>query len=116
MVCHPGITDVAKSMDTMVCTESTKGVANPASINDTVSYLDQVFAAPSQPRLNAPYANFEILLVALSLIVAKSGINPIYQNTNETVKYVLIANTSHYNGELKLTHNEPKVFGNGNAQ
>jgi hypothetical protein len=25
VVCHPGITDVAKSIDTIVCTESTKG-------------------------------------------------------------------------------------------
>jgi hypothetical protein len=32
VVCHPGITDVAKSIDTIVCTESTKGVANPARL------------------------------------------------------------------------------------
>ena len=37
VVCQPGITDVAKSMDTIVCTESTSGVATPASISDTVS-------------------------------------------------------------------------------
>ena len=28
---HPGITEVAKSNDTMVCTENTSGVARPAS-------------------------------------------------------------------------------------
>jgi hypothetical protein len=27
VVCHPGITEVAKSIDTIVCTESTRGVA-----------------------------------------------------------------------------------------
>jgi hypothetical protein len=27
VVCHPGITDVAKSIDTIVCTESTSGVS-----------------------------------------------------------------------------------------
>jgi hypothetical protein len=48
--------------------------------------------------------------------VAKSGIKPIYQNTSDTIKYVEIANTSQSNGELKLTHREPNVFGNGSAQ
>ena len=32
VVCHPGITDVAKSMDTIECTENTKGVAKPSAI------------------------------------------------------------------------------------
>ena len=35
VVCHPGITEVAKSKDTMVCTESTNGVAKPANTKDT---------------------------------------------------------------------------------
>ena len=70
----------------MVCTESTRGVAKPAKTNETVSYRCHVFAAPSHPKLKAPYIAFEILLVALSLIVAKSGIKPMYQNTKETVK------------------------------
>ena len=54
---------------------------------------------------------FDTLLVALSRMVAKSGTRPTYQNTNETEKYVEMANTSHNNGELKFTHREPKVFG-----
>ena len=49
-------------------------------------------------------------------MVAKSGISPMYQKTRETVKYVEMAKTSHSNGELKFTHKEPKVFGNGSAQ
>ena len=70
----------------MVCTESTSGVAKPAKINETDSYLDQSFAPPVHPKLNAPYIAPEILFFARSLIVAKSGIKPMYQNTNETVK------------------------------
>ena len=31
VVCQPGMTEVAKSKDTMVCTESTSGVDRPAS-------------------------------------------------------------------------------------
>ena len=39
-----------------------------------------------------------------------------YQNTNETVKYVEMAKTSHKSGELKFTQSEPKALGNGSAQ
>jgi hypothetical protein len=31
VVCHPGITETAKSKDTMVCTDRTSGVAKAAS-------------------------------------------------------------------------------------
>src|SRR5690554_4755170 len=85
VVCQPGITEVAKSKDTMVCTESTRGVARPARIRETDSCLIQVFAAPSHPRLNAPYI-FLLMPVARSLMVAKSGTSPRYQNTKETEK------------------------------
>ena len=37
VVCQPGMTEVAKSIDTMVCTESTSGVDRPASSMYTVS-------------------------------------------------------------------------------
>ena len=50
VVCHPGITEVAKSNDTMVCTESTSGVAKPAKINDNDSQRCQCFAEPVQPK------------------------------------------------------------------
>ena len=52
VVCHPGITDVAKSKDTIVCTESTSGVAKPANTNDTSSKRCQSLARPDQPKLN----------------------------------------------------------------
>ena len=115
VVCQPGITEVAKSILTIVCTDSTRGVERPANTKLIASYLDQCFAEPIQPKLNAPYITL-LIPVALSRIVAKSGINPTYQKTRDTVKYVLIANTSHIKGELKLTQSEPNELGNGNAQ
>ena len=50
VVCHPGITDVAKSIDTIECTENTKGVAKPANTNETSSNLFQCFAEPDHPN------------------------------------------------------------------
>ncbi len=47
--------------------------------------------------------------------MAKSGKRPVHQNTNDTDKYVEIANTSQRSGELKLTHNDPNWFGIGNT-
>ena len=107
VVCHPGITDVAKSKDTMECTENTSGVANPARTNETNSNLFQCLALPDQPKDKIEYIFLDKGFLALSRIVAKSGIRPIYQKTNETDKYVEIAKTSHSRGELKFTHNEP---------
>ena len=50
--CHPGLIEVAKSIDTIVCTESTSGVARPARTKDTSSKRCQSFALPVQPKLN----------------------------------------------------------------
>src|SRR5262245_39315195 len=44
-----------------------------------------------------------------------SGMRPTKKNTAEIVKYVLIANTSHMSGLLKLTHNS-RWFGYGKNQ
>src|SRR5436190_861363 len=110
VVCHPGTSEVAKSILTTECTESTSGVEIPASTRETSSKRCQFFALPTHPKLKIVYQKCLVLLPetsALSRIAAKSGIKPEYQNTNETVKYVLMANTSHTNGELKLTHNDP---------
>ena len=51
VVCQPGITEVAKSKDTIVCTESTSGVAKPANTRETSSKRCQSFALPLQPKL-----------------------------------------------------------------
>ena len=54
VVCQPGITEVAKSMDTMECTEKTSGVAMPASTKLTSSNRVQCLARPLHPKLNKP--------------------------------------------------------------
>ncbi len=86
VVCHPGITDVAKSIDTMVCTESTSGVANPASTSDTSSKRCQSFALPLHPKLKIEYIFLLKGVIALSRNIAKSGSKPVHQKTNETDK------------------------------
>src|SRR5690606_25740693 len=82
VVCHPGITDVAKSNDTMVCTESTNGVAKPANTKDTSSKRCQSFARPDQPNDKVEYILFANGVAALSRNIAKSGNKPVHQNTN----------------------------------
>ena len=37
VVCQPGTTDVAKSKDTIVCTDNTSGVLKPANTSDKAS-------------------------------------------------------------------------------
>jgi hypothetical protein len=50
VVCQPGIMATAKSKLMTVCTESTSGVAKPASKSDAASYRIQWRAEPRQPR------------------------------------------------------------------
>ena len=50
VVCQPGTIEVAKSIDTIECTENTSGVAKPASTNETISNLFYAFALPVQPK------------------------------------------------------------------
>lgn len=57
-MCQPGITEVAKSKDTIVWTESTSGVANPARTRETSSNLCQSFALPDHPKLIRLYIFF----------------------------------------------------------
>src|SRR5215467_3962962 len=111
VVCQPGITDVAKSKDTTVCTESTSGVLKPANTSERLSCRCQCFVDPVHPKDKIPYINFLHFSLARSRTVARSGIRPEYQNKSETVKYVDIANTSHNNGELKFTQSGPRVLG-----
>src|SRR5690606_8757966 len=106
---------VAKSMDTIVCTESTSGVEIPARIKETISKRCHVLTEPFQPKDNTLYI-FCFRPVARSRTDAISGNKPQYQNTKETVKYVEIAKASHTSGELKFTHSEPNWFGNGKIQ
>ena len=95
VVCQPGTTEVAKSKDTTVCTDNTSGVLKPASTNERLSCRCQCLVDPVHPNDNNPYIYFLHFNLARSRTVARSGIKPEYQNNNETVKYVEIANTSH---------------------
>ena len=112
VVCQPGITDVAKSKDTIVCTESTSGVDKPARISESDSQRCQCLALPVQPKEKISYI-LRRKPAARSRTVAKSGTKPVYQNSSDTEKYVEIANTSHSSGLLKFTHRGPRVFGKG---
>ena len=49
VACQPGTTDTAKSNDTIVWTESTSGVASPASISVRHLVALPVHADPRQP-------------------------------------------------------------------
>ena len=80
------MTEVAKSKDTIVWTDSTRGVANPARTNETSSNLCQSFALPDHPKLNRLYIFFLNGFTALSRIIAKSGNSPVHQKTNDTDK------------------------------
>ena len=116
VVCQPGTTEVAKSKDTIVCTDNTNGVASPASTSDNDSWRCQCLVLPVHPKEAIPYNNFLSFVLARSLTVARSGINPEYQNNKETVKYVEMANTSQRSGELKFTHTGPRLFGYGSIK
>ena len=62
-----------------------------------------------------PYATFAPHDFARSRRVAKSGMSPTYQKTNEIVPYVLTANTSHTSGLRNCGHS-CIVFGYGVSQ
>src|SRR4030095_4607823 len=116
VVCQPGTTEVAKSKDTIVCTDNTSGVLKPANTNANASCLCQCFVDPLHPNESTPYIHFLHFNLARSRTVARSGNKPVYQNKRETVKYVEIANTSQRSGELKCTQSGPVVFGYGSTK
>src|SRR5262245_60766902 len=99
-------------MLTIVCTESTSGVASAASSTYPVAERCHVRAEPFQPSPSTLYTQRSGAgPVFLSRSVARSGTSPRYQKTSEIVKYVLIASTSQKSGERKFTHSGPRVFG-----
>src|SRR3954453_3323324 len=85
VACQPGMTDTAKSKLTTGWTERTSGVARPAASSDAVSYRCQCIADPRQPSATTPKMRFTKIDFALSRIVARSGMRPTYQNSNDTV-------------------------------
>src|SRR5215475_5794000 len=91
---------IVKSKLTTVCTESTSGVANPASNRHADSQWFQCRADERQPIESAPYSILTEGRLAPSRRVPRSGKRPTNQNKSETVKYVETANTSHTRGLL----------------
>jgi hypothetical protein len=83
VVCH-GITDVAKSIDTIVCTESTRGVANQQEQRN-FSKRCQSLLYHSIQNLNRINSFIKRSYRSISNI-AKSGNKPVHQKTNETNK------------------------------
>src|SRR3954470_21067335 len=61
VVCQPGTTDVAKSKDTMVCTDNTNGVLKPANTSDKLSWRCQCLVLPVHPKAAMPYNNLRNL-------------------------------------------------------
>src|SRR6266851_8363872 len=88
VVCQPGTMPVAKSKLTTVCTESTSGVAKPASSRYADWYRCQCRADPRQPIDSIPKITCCQRFFARSRNVARSGNNPTNQNISETVPYV----------------------------
>ena len=52
------MTEVAKSKETMVCTDNTRGVANPANTSETSSKRCQSLALPDHPKLKSDKFSF----------------------------------------------------------
>src|ERR1035437_2423329 len=111
VVCQPGSTEEAKSVETIECTETTKTAANPPKINANASKRCHWRDEPVQPIEKKPYIAFLIFDFVRSLMVPKSGSIPRYQNEADMMRYAVIAVTSQKSGELKFTHSGPRVFG-----
>ena len=58
VVCHPGNTDVAKSNDTVECTESTSGVEIPASTRYAISIMTPLPVAATPAERKHPVHGF----------------------------------------------------------
>src|SRR5881396_1002905 len=84
--CQPGTIATEKSKLTTLCTESTSGVASPASSKYAIWCRCQCAAELRQPNAKKAYTFFCQSFFARSRTVARSGTRPRYQNNNEMVK------------------------------
>src|SRR5215203_1084652 len=98
VLCHIGITVIAKSQDTIVCTETATGMMMSAIIEMAFSSRIHSRSVPRHPRARIRY----ILLrnpVDLSRATDMSGIIGRYKYVTLPVRYVLIAMKSHISGD-----------------
>ena len=86
VVCQPGTTEVAKSKDTIVCTENTSGVLNPASTSERLHVFASVWYYLSSRRQPLHKTIFSISILPGRAVWQGQVIKPEYQNNNETVK------------------------------
>ena len=113
--CQPGTMATAKSKLTTVWTETTSGVASPASSKYAFSSRHQCVTEFRQPSASRPKNTRPNSVFARSRMDARSGSNPRYQNKSDTRKYVVTANTSQTSG-LRNCGQIALVFGNGKSQ
>src|SRR5436190_6357173 len=101
VVCHPGVSAIAKSKDTTECTDSTSGVEKAARNKYARAKCRHSLSVLRHPSDMIEKICFRIgLTFSRSRRTAISGINPMNRNVLEIVKYVRIANTSHTSGLL----------------
>jgi hypothetical protein len=65
-------------------------------------YRSHWYPLPRHPSAKIPYASRRTRVGARSRADARSGTRPRYQNSSETVKYVVTAATSHGRALLKF--------------
>src|SRR6476660_10318631 len=102
VVCQPGVSAIAKSNDTTECTESTSGVENAARKRYARVKCRHSRSEFRQPSASVARIALRTGFFSRSRSTAMSGINPMYKNVLEIVRYVRIANTSHTSGLLGL--------------
>src|SRR5690242_3276481 len=104
VACQPGVSAIAKSNDTVECTESTSGVDSAARKRYARAKCRHSRSELRHPIDSMPKIFLRIGCVSRSRIAAKSGIIPMKRNVDEIVRYVRIANTSHTSGLLNCGH------------
>src|SRR5215211_6287447 len=115
VVCHPGVSAIAKSNDTTECTESTSGVENAARNRYALAkclHSRSEFRHPSERTLRI---RLRTGFFSRSRRTAMSGTKPTYRNVDETVRYVRIAKTSQISGLLNCGQMY-RQFGYGMSQ
>src|SRR5215207_4820922 len=115
VVCHPGVSAMAKSNDTTECTDSTRGVEKAARNRYARAKWRHSRSEFRHPSDRAERMRFRTGFVSRSRSTAMSGIKPMKRNVVEIVRYVEIAKTSHTRGLLNCGQMR-RQFGYGISQ
>src|SRR5687768_1220007 len=111
---HIGFSVIAKSHDTIVCTETAMGRMVSAISDVAFSRRTHSRSVPRHPAASVRYI-FLRQPSAFSRATAMSGIIVMYRYMRLAVRYVLIAMKSHINGDWKFGH-KYRLFGYGTIQ